>query len=137
MPLVDCVKGNVEQRRNFISREGTFRLSTSRFAGLRHVDRSDCDRRTVRIGAGPQHWRHGPTIRITDPCVRQRSPTRTIGVLEKPDRQGAVTMMTADTPTIVFVHGAWADASGFGGVDSRPARPRVRRHRCRPTRSAT
>ena len=23
--------------------------------------------------------------------------------------------MTADTPTIVFVHGAWADASGFGG----------------------
>ena len=72
VPLVDCVKGNVEQRRNFISREGTFRLSTSRFAGLRHVDRSDCDRRTVRIGAGPQHWRHGPTIRITDPCVRQR-----------------------------------------------------------------
>jgi pimeloyl-ACP methyl ester carboxylesterase len=23
--------------------------------------------------------------------------------------------MTADTPTIVFVHGAWADATGFGG----------------------
>jgi pimeloyl-ACP methyl ester carboxylesterase len=22
--------------------------------------------------------------------------------------------MTADTPTIVFVHGAWADASGWG-----------------------
>jgi pimeloyl-ACP methyl ester carboxylesterase len=27
-----------------------------------------------------------------------------------------VTTMTADTPTIVFVHGAWADATGFGGV---------------------
>jgi pimeloyl-ACP methyl ester carboxylesterase len=26
-----------------------------------------------------------------------------------------VTTMPADTPTIVFVHGAWADASGFGG----------------------
>jgi hypothetical protein len=24
--------------------------------------------------------------------------------------------MAADRPTIVFVHGAWADASGFGGV---------------------
>jgi hypothetical protein len=24
--------------------------------------------------------------------------------------------MAADTPTIVFVHGAWADATGFGGV---------------------
>ena len=24
--------------------------------------------------------------------------------------------MAAETPTIVFVHGAWADASGFGGV---------------------
>jgi pimeloyl-ACP methyl ester carboxylesterase len=29
---------------------------------------------------------------------------------------GAVTTMAAETPTIVFVHGAWADASGFGGV---------------------
>ena len=28
----------------------------------------------------------------------------------------AVTTMVADTPTIVFVHGAWADATGFGGV---------------------
>ena len=26
-----------------------------------------------------------------------------------------MTTMTADTPTIVFVHGAWADASGFDG----------------------
>ena len=25
-----------------------------------------------------------------------------------------MTTMPADTPTIVFVHGAWADASGFG-----------------------
>jgi len=24
--------------------------------------------------------------------------------------------MAADTPTIVLVHGAWADATGFGGV---------------------
>ena len=23
--------------------------------------------------------------------------------------------MTANTPIIVFVHGAWADATGFGG----------------------
>jgi dipeptidyl aminopeptidase/acylaminoacyl peptidase len=23
-------------------------------------------------------------------------------------------MMAAETPTIVFVHGAWADATGFG-----------------------
>jgi hypothetical protein len=30
--------------------------------------------------------------------------------------KGAVTSMAAGTPTIVFVHGAWADASGFGGV---------------------
>jgi pimeloyl-ACP methyl ester carboxylesterase len=29
-------------------------------------------------------------------------------------KEGAVTTMTADTPTIVFVHGAWADATGFG-----------------------
>ena len=29
--------------------------------------------------------------------------------------EGTVTTMPADTPTIVFVHGAWADASGFGG----------------------
>src|SRR5688500_11938887 len=28
--------------------------------------------------------------------------------------KGAVTPMPADTPTIVFVHGAWADASGWG-----------------------
>src|SRR4029450_10303634 len=36
---------------------------------------------------------------------------------ERPDRQpqGAVTSMAAGTPTIVVVHGAWADASGFGG----------------------
>jgi len=27
-----------------------------------------------------------------------------------------MTSMAADRPTIVFVHGAWADASGFGGV---------------------
>jgi len=26
------------------------------------------------------------------------------------------TSATGATPTIVFVHGAWADASGFGGV---------------------
>jgi hypothetical protein len=26
------------------------------------------------------------------------------------------TSATSATPTIVFVHGAWADASGFGGV---------------------
>jgi hypothetical protein len=25
-------------------------------------------------------------------------------------------MLAADAPTIVLVHGAWADASGFGGV---------------------
>ena len=25
------------------------------------------------------------------------------------------TSATSATPTIVFVHGAWADASGFGG----------------------
>jgi hypothetical protein len=30
-------------------------------------------------------------------------------------KEGVVTTMPADTPTIVFVHGAWADASGFGG----------------------
>jgi pimeloyl-ACP methyl ester carboxylesterase len=30
-------------------------------------------------------------------------------------KEGAVTSMPADTPTIVFVHGAWADATGFGG----------------------
>ena len=28
--------------------------------------------------------------------------------------EGIVTTMPADTPTIVFVHGAWADATGFG-----------------------
>ena len=28
------------------------------------------------------------------------------------------TSATSATPTIVFVHGAWADASGFGGVIS-------------------
>jgi len=27
--------------------------------------------------------------------------------------EGAVTRMAAETPTIVLVHGAWADASGF------------------------
>jgi pimeloyl-ACP methyl ester carboxylesterase len=27
--------------------------------------------------------------------------------------KGAVTTMAAETPTIVFVHGAWADATGF------------------------
>ena len=27
-----------------------------------------------------------------------------------------MTTMTVDTPTIVLVHGAWADATGFGGV---------------------
>jgi hypothetical protein len=33
---------------------------------------------------------------------------------QQPIKKGAVTTMPADTPTIVFVHGAWADASGFG-----------------------
>ena len=28
--------------------------------------------------------------------------------------KGAMTTMNASTPTIVFVHGAWADASGWG-----------------------
>jgi hypothetical protein len=28
--------------------------------------------------------------------------------------EGTVTTMPADAPTIVFVHGAWADATGFG-----------------------
>src|SRR5215211_316005 len=32
-----------------------------------------------------------------------------------PTRQGAVRTMTADNSTIVFVHGGWADAAGFGG----------------------
>jgi ribosome biogenesis protein Tsr3 len=32
----------------------------------------------------------------------------------KPLNERAVTTMTADTPAIVFVHGAWADARGFG-----------------------
>src|SRR5215216_4307796 len=44
----------LEQHRNVISREGTFRLSTSRFAGLRHIYRSDLGRRAARLGAGPQ-----------------------------------------------------------------------------------
>ena len=41
-----------------ISREGSFRLSSGRFAGLRHVYRSDLGRWAVLIGAGPQccHW---------------------------------------------------------------------------------
>jgi pimeloyl-ACP methyl ester carboxylesterase len=32
----------------------------------------------------------------------------------KPSNEGAVTPMPANSATIVFVHGAWADASGFG-----------------------
>ena len=28
-------------------------------------------------------------------------------------KEGAVTRMAAETPTIVLVHGAWADATGF------------------------
>jgi len=31
----------------------------------------------------------------------------------RPSEKGAVTTMPADTPTIVLVHGAWADATGF------------------------
>jgi hypothetical protein len=38
------VSSGFEQRRNLISREGTFRLSASRFAGLGHVYRSDLGR---------------------------------------------------------------------------------------------
>jgi hypothetical protein len=51
VPLVDGVKRNVEQRRNLISGVGLFRLSAGRFAGFRHVDRSDLGRWAVRLGA--------------------------------------------------------------------------------------
>jgi len=54
MPLVDGVKRNVEQRRDLISGEGTFRLRADRFAGCRHVYRSDLGRWAVRLRAGPQ-----------------------------------------------------------------------------------
>jgi hypothetical protein len=54
VPLVDGVKGNIEQRRNLISGEGALWLSAGRFAGLRHVYRSDLGRWAVRLGAGPQ-----------------------------------------------------------------------------------
>jgi hypothetical protein len=42
-------RGNIEQRRNLISREATFRLSAGRFAGFRHVYRSDLGRWAVRV----------------------------------------------------------------------------------------
>jgi len=44
--------------------------------------------------------------------------------------------MSADTPTIVFVHGAWADASGFGRV-IRDLRDRGLPSSVSPTRSGT
>jgi hypothetical protein len=47
-------RGNIEQRRNLISREATFRLSAGRFAGFRHVYRSDLGRWAVLVWAGPQ-----------------------------------------------------------------------------------
>jgi pimeloyl-ACP methyl ester carboxylesterase len=37
------------------------------------------------------------------------------GGIDQTLNEGAVTTMTADAPTIVFVHGAWADATGFDG----------------------
>jgi len=41
------------------------------------------------------------------------SVNRQVGQIAK---GGAVTTMATDTPTIVLVHGAWADATGYGGV---------------------
>ena len=54
------------------------------------------------------------TVRITDPCVLRLWQTTTIGWSHQTVNEGTVTPMPADTPTIVFVHGAWADASGWG-----------------------
>jgi pimeloyl-ACP methyl ester carboxylesterase len=45
-------------------------------------------------------------------------------------------MMAAETPTIVFVHGAWADASGWGPSIS-ALRDRGFAPLVSPTRSAT
>src|SRR5881392_2625855 len=43
-------------------------------------------------------------------CARLRGYSRGIG---QTVNKGAVTTMAAETPTIVLVHGAWADATGF------------------------
>src|SRR6266496_18227 len=47
-------------------------------------------------------------------CARLRGGT--VAAPVNPSTKGAVTTMAAESPTIVFVHGAWADATGFGGV---------------------
>jgi hypothetical protein len=76
------------------------------------------------------------TVRITDPCARRLRQTTTIGGSHQIVKEGAVTTMPADTPTIVFVHGAWADASGFGG-SIRALRDRGLPPLVSPTRCAT
>src|SRR6266542_314488 len=43
-------------------------------------------------------------------CARPPGYSRDIGQTVS---KGAVTTMAAETPTIVLVHGAWADATGF------------------------
>src|SRR6185437_17160138 len=42
----------------------------------------------------------------------QRTPARDT-FASKPSTKGPVILMPAETPTIVLVHGAWADATGF------------------------
>jgi pimeloyl-ACP methyl ester carboxylesterase len=54
------------------------------------------------------------TVRITDPCVCLTPQDNWWPGHQLND--GAVTTMPTDTPTIVFAHGASADASGFGDV---------------------
>ena len=55
--------------------------------------------RSVALGA---RWAWpGPPGRVYSPSIGKRS------------NEGAVTRMAAETPTIVLVHGAWADATGF------------------------
>jgi pimeloyl-ACP methyl ester carboxylesterase len=59
----------------------------------------------------------GPTIRITDPAIASYDQQGQLVAWKSHQsvKEGAVTTMNANTPTIVFVHGAWADATGFGG----------------------
>src|SRR5215207_3419167 len=81
VPLVDGVKGNIEQRRNLISGERALWLSAGRFAGLRHVYRSDLRRWAVRLGAGPQCC-HCSILHI--PIVAAYTQPATAGLSRRP-----------------------------------------------------
>jgi hypothetical protein len=87
----------------------------------------------LTCAANGNRWQPTATILADLGCTRLRGYSRGIG---QPVNKGAVTTMAAETPTIVFVHGAWADATGFGEV-IRALRGRGFAASGWPTRSAT